>query len=196
MVDTAPFIGSLGRSSLFDTGDIERAPGDKEIGINEQDIHAFVSSTGETVQLKKKPVKLATENISLYTNPDIVWRTDDTYGININYLLDKINASSEDCANVQKSSTRTSKIGSDTLWVEKWRPKKFLDLVGNEKTNRRMLGWLRQWTPAVFKEQLPKLPTENEENNMELDPLKRPQKKILLLHGPPGIGKTLSLIHI
>lgn len=195
MVDTAPFIGSLGRSSLFDTGDIERAPGDKAIGINEEGIHAFVSSTGETVQLKKKPVKSATENISLYTNPDNVWRTDDTYGININYLLDRINASSEDCANAHKNSTRTSNIGSDTLWVEKWRPKKFLDLVGNEKTNRRMLGWLRQWTPAVFKQQLPKLPTENDENNMELDPLKRPQKKILLLHGPPGVGKT-SVAHV
>ncbi|NOY21857.1 AAA family ATPase, partial [Shigella flexneri] len=25
---------------------------------------------------------------------------------------------------------------------------------------------------------------------MNIDPLKRPRKKVLLIHGPPGIGKT------
>ena len=195
MVETALHIGPLGRSSLFDTGDVEQIPDGKTVDVNQEDINAFVSSTGQTVKLKKKSAKLATENISLYANSDTLWRSDDTYGININYLLDKIDASSEDYSNTHRYSTRTKKISNDTLWVEKWRPKKFLDLVGNEKTNRRILGWLRQWTPAVFKEHLPKLPTENEENDMELDPLKRPKKKILLLHGPPGIGKT-SVAHV
>ncbi|KOG97419.1 Ctf18p [Saccharomyces eubayanus] len=195
MVDTVPHIGSLGRSSLFDTGDGEVASSADTIGVNQEDIDAFVSSNGETVKLKKKSAKSATGNISLYTNPDTVWRSDDTYGININYLLDRIDASSGDRSNSSKTSTMASKVDNNSLWVEKWRPKKFLDLVGNEKINRRILGWLRQWTPAVFKEQLPKLPNEKEENEAEPDPLKRPYKRILLLHGPPGIGKT-SVAHV
>ncbi|CAI4048473.1 hypothetical protein N7582_004385 [Saccharomyces uvarum] len=195
MVDTVPYIGSLGRSSLFDTGDGELASGGDTIGVNQEDIDAFVSSNGEIVRLKKKPAKSATENISLYTNADTVWRSDDTYGININYLLDRIDASSGDRSHSSKTSTVANKVDNNSLWVEKWRPKKFLDLVGNEKTNRRILGWLRQWTPAVFKEQLPKLPSEKEENEVEPDPLKRPLKRIMLLHGPPGIGKT-SVAHV
>lgn len=195
MVDTIPHIGLLGQSSLFDTGDGERAASDDTIGVHQDDINAFVSSTGETVKLRKKPAKSISESISLYTNPNTAWRSDDAYGININYLLDKIEASSEDRHNVHKTSTAARKVSNETLWVEKWRPRKFLDLVGNEKTNRRMLSWLRQWTPAVFKEQLPKLPSEKEETGLELDPLKRPQKRILLLHGPPGIGKT-SVTHV
>lgn len=64
MVDTVPYIGSLGRSSLFDTGDGELASGGDTIGVNQEDIDAFVSSNGEIVRLKKKPAKSATENIS------------------------------------------------------------------------------------------------------------------------------------
>ncbi|QLQ78165.1 hypothetical protein HG537_0A04120 [Torulaspora globosa] len=82
----------------------------------------------------------------------------------------------------------------DRLWVEKWSPKKFLDLVGNEKTNRRVLAWIRQWSPCVFNEQLPERSSGRPEQDVS-DPLLRPAKRILLIHGPPGIGKT-SVAHV
>ena len=91
-----------------------------------------------------------------------------------------------------------------SLWTEKWRPKRFLDLVGNERLNRRVLFWLRQWSPLVFNEELPEMPAKNgfkksgnddDDDGPALDPLKRPMKKILLIHGPPGIGKT-SVAHV
>jgi len=50
-------------------------------------------------------------------------------------------------------------------WVEKYRPARLQDLVGNAASLRQMAEWARTWTPAS-----------------------RP----LLLHGKPGTGKTSS----
>jgi replication factor C large subunit len=54
-------------------------------------------------------------------------------------------------------------LRNDLLWVEKYRPKKIEDIVGNEEAKAAFLDWL---------------------NN------KRHTKKAVLLFGPPGVGKT------
>lgn len=67
------------------------------------------------------------------------------------------------------------------LWTEKYRPRKFIDLLGNERVNSMVLKWLKQWNKCV---EGAKVDPDAQ------DPLDRPQKKFLLIHGPPGIGKT------
>jgi replication factor C large subunit len=54
-------------------------------------------------------------------------------------------------------------------WAEKYRPKTFDDLVGNQKACHTMLDWARQW-----------------------DEGSPPKTRALILEGPPGIGKTSS----
>lgn len=76
----------------------------------------------------------------------------------------------------------------NTLWTEKYRPKKFIDLIGNEQVNARILKWLSDWRYVVKKGKIIDSNTYNRDIN--IDPYKRPRKKILLIHGPPGIGKT------
>jgi replication factor C large subunit len=49
------------------------------------------------------------------------------------------------------------------LWVEKYRPKKITDVIGNEEAKARFVEWLTN---------------------------KRRTKKAVLLYGPPGVGKT------
>lgn len=39
----------------------------------------------------------------------------------------------------------------DQLWVDKYAPKNFLDLLSDDKTNRSILSWLKEWDPYVFK---------------------------------------------
>jgi len=54
-------------------------------------------------------------------------------------------------------------LKEDLLWVEKYRPKKVADVIGNEEAKAAFVEWL---------------------NN------KRRTKKAVLLYGPPGVGKT------
>ncbi|CUS20625.1 LAQU0S01e10924g1_1 [Lachancea quebecensis] len=160
-------------------------------GPTEDQRLSFVSGNGKTVHLRKKPAKDVI---------DLNWKHDESYGIDINQLLQRC----EDTKNAAKQGPVPGCVKHSTsqLWTEKWKPRTFFDLVGNEKTNRRVLKWLRQWSPLVFGQELPKKSSSVREKlgadgavlDFE-DPLQRPYKKILLLNGPPGIGKT-SVAHV
>lgn len=39
---------------------------------------------------------------------------------------------------------------SNKLWVEKYRPKGYFDLLSDETTNRSLLTWLKMWDKMVF----------------------------------------------
>jgi len=54
-------------------------------------------------------------------------------------------------------------LKDNLLWVEKYRPKKIADVLGNEEAKAAFVDWLKN---------------------------KRRVKKAVLLHGPPGVGKT------
>ncbi len=54
-------------------------------------------------------------------------------------------------------------MNDDFLWVEKYRPKKIADVIGNEEAKTAFVEWLKN---------------------------KRHTKKAVLLYGPPGVGKT------
>ncbi|GCE99465.1 hypothetical protein ZYGM_002917 [Zygosaccharomyces mellis] len=174
---------SIGESFLFGgfEGEKESVKEAGNEGANNGDLE-FISGSGKVVRLRKR-VYSPTEKYR-----GSLWHEDENYGININALLDNIESDSGSSGHHQ--DTKIAKPYNNELWVEKWRPRKFIDLVGNEKTNRRVLRWLRQWSPAVFQESLPQPLYEN-----EYDPLQRPAKKVLLLHGPPGVGKT-SVAHV
>jgi replication factor C large subunit len=54
-------------------------------------------------------------------------------------------------------------LKNDALWVEKYRPQKIDDVIGNEEAKATFVEWLKS---------------------------KRRKKKAVLLYGPPGVGKT------
>ncbi|SGZ06610.1 BQ5605_C031g10956 [Microbotryum silenes-dioicae] len=113
-----------------------------------------------------------------------------------------------------------------TLWTDRYKPKRFTDLLGDERMldllqqriHRSALLWLKEWDQCVFKnhhgknnaaaelrkERRKKRAREGgfggagagkdggvgEGGMVYSDPYGRPQEKVMLLCGPPGLGKT------
>ncbi|KAI2468942.1 hypothetical protein F4781DRAFT_246780 [Annulohypoxylon bovei var. microspora] len=80
------------------------------------------------------------------------------------------------------------------LWTEKYRARNFMDLVGDDYTNRQVLRWLKRWDPLVFPGMAKSRPTRRPGAKAETEE-EKPHRKILMLTGPPGLGKT-TLAHV
>ncbi|XP_045103960.1 chromosome transmission fidelity protein 18 homolog isoform X2 [Portunus trituberculatus] len=108
-----------------------------------------------------------------------------------------------------ESGTEDDGSNSEVLWVEKFKPKRYLHLLSDEATNRTVLHWIKLWDKVVFgkdmrclkdqklknKKGKPNKFQKGPEDIQEVDEHNRPMQKVLLLSGPPGLGKT-TLAHI
>ncbi|KAA1469409.1 hypothetical protein DENSPDRAFT_796002 [Dentipellis sp. KUC8613] len=97
---------------------------------------------------------------------------------------------------VSTSANAPSVDTDDTLWIDRYRPKRFVDLLGDERLHREVAAWVKEWDYCVFgKRKGKKRAREGEDKFAPEDEFQRPQEKILLMSGPPGLGKT-TLAHI
>ncbi|XP_070811390.1 chromosome transmission fidelity protein 18 homolog isoform X12 [Pituophis catenifer annectens] len=108
-----------------------------------------------------------------------------------------------------------------SLWVDQFTPRRYVELLSDDYTNRCLLKWLKLWDMLVFGKEkhcrktplhsrthLPFKPSRDQGTKWktkaqvteevleaELDQHNRPKFKIALLCGPPGLGKT-TLAHV
>ncbi|VDL66438.1 unnamed protein product [Nippostrongylus brasiliensis] len=88
-------------------------------------------------------------------------------------------------------------VGADesNIWVNKYSPKTYVDLLSDDGVNRNLMSWVKLWDECVFKRKIvnpPKSASVREKDMLTLDSGKprRPVQKIVLLSGPAGMGKT------
>ncbi|KAG1826875.1 uncharacterized protein BJ212DRAFT_1308982 [Suillus subaureus] len=121
----------------------------------------------------------------------------------IHRLRDELSAATALKSSLSKTTARASEphkpsspVPEDTLWVDRYRPRKFTELLGNERVARETMAWLKQWDWCVFgKKKSKKRLLEDDENYNPDDEYHRPREKLLLISGPPGLGKT-TLAHV
>ena len=81
-------------------------------------------------------------------------------------------------AGLNAASTSTAKP-KDTLWVDRYRPKRFTELLGDERLHREVMAWVKEWDPCVFGvRKNKKRSRDEEETNLPPDPFHRPQEKV------------------
>ncbi|KAL4659108.1 hypothetical protein GN956_G3456 [Arapaima gigas] len=120
----------------------------------------------------------------------------------------------------EQEAVEDGKDAASLLWVDRFSPTRYTELLSDDFTNRCLLKWLKLWDTVVFGREKPsrktkapqadgRLQSKEQQNSRfksktqmteeileaELDQYHRPKYKVALLSGPPGLGKT-TLAHI
>ncbi|KAB8301370.1 hypothetical protein EYC80_003246 [Monilinia laxa] len=157
-----------------------------------------------SINIKKKAAPISFEKMVAARSTTKVGRAKRSYyGINIHELVEEATKETQ-AKDSQKAKTDNEVMPSiekiagkkprkSLMWTEKYRARNFMELCGDDRTHRQVLRWLKAWDPIVFPNSgKPKVASTKRFGEAEDE---KPHRKILMLTGPPGLGKT-TLAHV
>ena len=81
-------------------------------------------------------------------------------------------------------------VQGESMWVDKYTPRSFLELLGDEEINREVVRWLKCWDRCVFGDRAGAALSRAAKGRLAQD--SRPKEKILLICGAPGEQLTMQ----
>ncbi|KAI0144318.1 hypothetical protein GGR57DRAFT_482787 [Xylariaceae sp. FL1272] len=173
-----------------------------------QDALKITTCSGDTVDIAKRepPTGVSYERMVAARSRTKKGRAERSYyGIDIHELIDEVSKDlageadkpapvpDEALPSVEHQTLKKPK--KTLLWTEKYRARNFMDLVGDDLTNRQVLKWLKRWDSLVFPGASKSRPSYRRPGVKAEAEEEQAHRKILLLTGPPGLGKT-TLAHV
>lgn len=115
----------------------------------------------------------------------------------------------EESGQVRNEAIQDEQMQNTTnLWVDIYKPRRYIELLSDEGTNKTLLKWLKLWDKVVFNRKPKIKPIKQEDTTVKFNKYKRnelstkldehgkPEHKIVLLCGPPGLGNLFYVRHL
>ena len=94
-------------------------------------------------------------------------------------LMDELAVSasdtSRDMAHASENTPSSSKV-HDKLWVDRYRPQQYTDLLGDDRVHREVMAWVKEWDYCVFGKSKGK--QKMTEDGQYFDEYRRPREKV------------------
>lgn len=94
-------------------------------------------------------------------------------------LMDELAVSasepSRDASHASENVPSSSKV-HDKLWVDRYRPQQYTDLLGDDRVHREVMAWVKEWDYCVFGKSKGK--QKLTEDDQHIDEYRRPREKV------------------
>lgn len=90
-------------------------------------------------------------------------------------LLTSLNLTRNSATHAPVASTSKTE---DDLWVDRYRPQRYTDLLGDDRVHREVMAWVKEWDWCVFGKSNGKKRAKFEDGGENLDEYCRPREKV------------------